>query len=287
MSDVALATCAAFPSGDEDAAALVAALAAVGVDARWQVWTDPDVDWSRSLVVLRSTWDYTLTAEVFLAWTRTVPRLANPADVVEWNSDKVYLRDLAAAGVPIVPTEFAAPGEPVRLPGAGDFVVKPSLGAGSRGAGRFDAGTAGSAAQEHVAGLHAAGRTVLLQPYLRDVDAQGETALIYLDGQFSHAVNKAALLPEPAVHGIHDDALYVEEMMTPHTATASELAAGAQVIDALAERFGAHQLYARVDLLPTADGPRLVELEVTEPSLFLGYADGAAERFAAAIASRL
>jgi len=289
VNDVALATCSDFPAGDEDAAALNAALAAAGVDSRWQVWNDPDVDWTRSLVVLRSTWDYTLHHDGFLAWTRSVPRLVNAADVVEWNSDKVYLRDLAAAGVAIVPTEFAAPGDAVPIPASGEFVVKPSVGAGSRGTGRFDASTSGAAedAAAHAAALHEAGRTVLVQPFLADVETLGETALIYLDGEFSHAVNKASLLPVSAVHGLHDDALYVEEMMTPHEVTQAELAAGAQVIDVLADRFGAHQLYTRVDLLPTPDGPRLVELEVTEPSLFLSFDDGAADRFAAAIARRV
>lgn len=289
MNDVALATCSELPDGDEDADELNAALAALGVRSRWCVWTDPDVAWADSLVVLRSTWDYTLHHDHFLAWTRSVPRLVNSADVVEWNSDKVYLRDLAAAGVAVVPTEFAAPDESVAFPAAGDFVVKPSVGAGSRGTGRFDASAPGAAqdAAEHAAALQEAGRTVLVQPFLADVEAQGETALIYIDGRFSHAVNKASLLPVSAVHGLHDDALYVEEMMTPHVVTDAELAAGAQVIDVLAGRFGGHQLYTRVDLLPSPDGPRLVELEVTEPSLFLSFGDGAADRFAAAIAGRL
>ncbi|HJQ42392.1 MAG TPA: hypothetical protein VJ831_04865 [Jatrophihabitantaceae bacterium] len=281
-----LATCAELPTGDEDADALNAALAAHGVHARWQVWNDPDADWSAPLTVLRSTWDYTPVREQFLQWTRSVPNLANPVDVLEWNSDKTYLRDLAAAELPIVPTTWAAPGDVVALPVDGEYVVKPSVGAGSRGAGRFAVGQ-DDAAHAHVAQLHDAGRVVLVQPYLGDVDAVGETALIYVDGAFSHAVRKGAMLPEGVVHPVDSHELFVEERITAHDATPDERAVGQRVTQFVRQRFGADLLYARVDLLPSADGPLLVELELTEPSLFLGYSDGAADRFASAIAARV
>jgi glutathione synthase/RimK-type ligase-like ATP-grasp enzyme len=283
---VALATCADLPEGDEDALALVESLAALGVAARWQVWDDPSADWGAGLTVIRSTWDYTPVRAKFVKWARSVPRLANVADIVEWNSDKVYLRDLASDGVPIVPTRWAAPGEVVTLPRAGEFVVKPSVGAGSRGAGRFVAG-ADSAALDHAARLHDAGRVVLVQPYLADVDTSGETALIYLDGNFSHAVQKGAMLPRGVTHPVDGHDLYVEERIEAHVPGADELEVGTRALDAVRRRFGADPLYARVDLLPSSEGPVVIEFELTEPSLFLGYSDGAADRFAAAIAAQL
>ena len=100
MSRVLLATCADLPDGDEDGEILTSALSDHGVDGRWQAWTDTTVDWSADLVVLRSTWDYTLAYGAFLDWARAVPRLANPIDVIVWNSDKTYLRDLSAAAIP-------------------------------------------------------------------------------------------------------------------------------------------------------------------------------------------
>lgn len=281
-----LATCADLPAGDEDAELLTAALGAAGVVARWQVWSDPGAEWSADLTVLRSTWDYTAMRERFVQWAYGIGSLANPASVVEWNSDKTYLRDLAAAGVPVVPTLWTAPGEVVELPVAGEFVVKPSVGAGSRGAGRFSPERAHEA-QAHVAHLHDAGRIVLVQPYLTDVDAIGETALVYVDATFSHAVRKGAMLPAGVTHPVDTHELYVEERIAPHVATADELAVGKKAMDVVRERFGDDLLYARVDLLPSPDGPLLIELELTEPSLFLGYAEGAADRFAAAIAARV
>lgn len=286
MTAVLLATCADLPTGDEDAALLDAALTARGLEPRWSVWDDPAVDWTAGPTVLRSTWDYTGRREEFLAWTRRVPRLANPPAVVAWNSDKTYLRDLAEAGIAIVPTEWVEPGRPVPLPVAGEYVIKPSVGAGSRGAGRFTPDRA-DAARTHAQALHDAGRVVLLQPYLADVDRVGETALVYVDGRYSHAVTKGAMLPETAANPLDLAAgeLFVEERILPADASPAERGLGEQVIGYVRERFG-DQLYCRVDLLPTPDGPVVIELELTEPSLFLDRADGAADRFADAIAAR-
>lgn len=281
---VLLATCAELPEGDEDAELLLAALAAADVPARWAAWTDAAIDWSNALVVLRSTWDYSTRRSNFLRWARAVPRLANAVGVVAWNTDKTYLADLAAAGVPTVPTRVVPVGEPAQLPTDGEYVLKPSVGAGSRGAGRF-AADRNEAAAEHVEQLHAAGRTVLVQPYLSGVDDDGERALIYLDGSFSHAVTKGAMLPAGTVHPVDGWELFVEEKITPAEPSSAELAVGEQAIAFVRERFGT-PLYARVDLLPAADGPLLVEFELTEPSLFLQHGDGAADRFAAAIAGR-
>jgi hypothetical protein len=282
---VLLATCAALPDGDEDADLLGPALAAAGVRFRWAPWPEiRDLD-DDTLVVLRSTWDYPERRAEFLAWVAGLRRVANDADVVAWNTDKLYLRDLAATGVPTVATTFAAPGEPVEFAGHDEFVVKPSVGAGSRGAGRFAAGSVG-AARAHAAQLHDAGRVVLVQPYLDAIDTVGETALIYLDGVFSHAIRKDAMLPAAIVHPVDGAALYVEEVVVARTPSSAELAVGAAALAAVRDRFGADQLYARVDLLPGPDGPVLVELELTEPSLFLQHEPGAAERFAAAIAAR-
>jgi glutathione synthase/RimK-type ligase-like ATP-grasp enzyme len=284
MAAVVLATCADLPDGDEDAPALVAALERLGLKARWQAWTDPGVSWADGLVVLRSTWDYAPRRAEFLDWARSVPWLVNPYEVVEWNTDKVYLAELAEAGIATVPTQIVPAGETAAFPAEGEFVVKPSVGAGSRGAGRFAADRHADAAA-HVAALHASGHTALVQPYLADVDVHGERALVYLDGVFSHAVTKGAMLVAAAAHPVAGEHLYVEERITPASAAPAELAVGERAVEFVVRRFGV-PLYARVDLLPSADGPVVVELEVTEPSLFLGHAYGATDRFAAAIAAR-
>lgn len=285
MRPLLLATCASYPDGDVDDRLLIGPLADSNVDARFAVWDDPDVDWSAATTVLRSTWDYTLRRAEFLRWVGEVPVLHNPAAVVRWNSDKLYLRELALAGLPVTPTTAVAPGDRPRFPDQ-EFVLKPSVGAGSRGAGRFRP-TATAAAERHVAALHDAGRTVLVQPYLDGVDEAGETALIYVDGAFSHAIRKGPMLAGDTDHDVAETSgLFLEENITSRRPSAAELAVGDRVLAFLAQRFGGAPLYARVDLLPGPSGPVVIEVELTEPSLFLGYADGAADRLAAAIATR-
>jgi len=286
---IAIATCAELPDGDEDAPRLRAALQRRGLRSEWRSWDDALLDWSAfDLVVVRSTWDYTGDREAFVRWAYSVDRLVNPADVIEWNTDKTYLRDLARAGLAVVPTDWALPGETIRPPESGEFVVKPSVGAGSKGAGRFAADQP-AAARDHAALLHRHGRTVMVQPYLGAVDTLGETALIYVDGQFSHAIGKAAMLPETTANGLDTKSsrsLYVHEKISPRLPGAAELALGAQAVDYVQSRFG-DLVYLRVDLLPSATGPVIIELELVEPSLFLEFDDGAADRLAAAIARRL
>jgi glutathione synthase/RimK-type ligase-like ATP-grasp enzyme len=297
MARVALASCSAFPAGDEDAGHLLHAFRAAGHDASWQVWDDAAVDWeSFDVTVVRATWDYTPRREEFLAWAGDLPLVLNPFPVLSWSSDKVYLRDLAAADVPTVPTTFVAPGEPLPHGLTGEYVVKPSVGAGSRGAGRFDLPADLDRATEHLAALHAAGRTALVQPYVTDVDTTGETAVVCLGGQVSHAARKAALLPASTVRELvapaqaDDHGLFLVESMSPATPTEAEQTVARQVLDYVGERFGLTPVYARIDLLPAEGGPVVVEAELVEPSLFLEYAPdpaAAAGRLVTAVAALL
>ncbi len=279
-----------MPTGDGDDLPLLPALADRGIEASMVAWDQPGVDWSSfDATVIRATWNYTGRREDFLAWIASVPRLYNPASVVLPNTDKAYLSALADAGLPVVPTQLVPPGTEPKLPEYGEFVLKPSLGAGSRGAGRFDAGQpdAHRQALEHADRLHAAGRTVLVQPYLDAVDTAGETALIYFDGVFSHAIRKGAMLEPGARYGIDADALYIEERISARQPSASELAVAERVLEYTHAALEEPLLYARIDLLPGPDGPVVVELELVEPSLFLGFADGAADRLADAISARV
>lgn len=282
MTRVALATSSFLGDLEADERLVLEPLRALGVDARPAVWDDPAEDWPAfDLVVVRSVWDYTDRREAFVAWARSVPRLANPAEVIAWNTDKRYLAELAAAGIATVPTTFLEPGDAVAVPdGAGEVVVKPTVSAGSRDTGRYAAADPGATA--HAEALLAAGRTVMVQPYLEGVDSAGETALVSFAGSYSHAIRKAALLAPGAAPR---DEPELSEAIAPRTPSAVEHAVADRVLAFVSERFG-EPLYARVDLVPGADGePVLIELELTEPSLFLGTDPRAPERLARAIAA--
>lgn len=284
-AEVMLATCADLPTGDPDDGDLVAALAALGIRGRWADWRGPAEAFADSLTVIRSTWDYTDRREQFLTWADAVPRLANPAPILRWNTDKAYLRELADAGLPVTATQWVLPGQAADLDQPADYVIKPAVGAGSRFAGRFAPGDRAKA-EAHLQALHATGATAMVQPYVDAVDTVGEAAMVYLDGVYSHAITKHAMLPPGTVHEDVTERLFVQERIVARVPSAAERAVADDVAAYVRDRFGP-LLYTRIDLLPDPAGPVVIELELTEPSLFLTYAEGACDRFAAAIAGRL
>jgi len=220
---------------------------------------------------VRSTWDYAERREEFLAWARTLPRVLNPVEVLEWSSDKQrYLTDLRSAGVPIVPTTFVGPGEPFEPPPEA-FVLKPSISAGGRSSARFEPGES-EAAQALLRRIHAEGRTAMVQPFLGEAV---ETGLVYIAGELSHAVRRSVPLPRAGERHV----LYLEEEIEACDASPGERELAERALGVA----GRDLLYGRVDLL----GGAVLELEVCEPSLYLSYGEGAAERFAAAIAAAL
>jgi glutathione synthase/RimK-type ligase-like ATP-grasp enzyme len=264
-----------MPELHGDDVLLLDALRERGADVRPAVWDDAAVDWAAfDLVVVRNTWDYVPRLEAFLDWAARVPRLANPVDVLRWNTDKRYLRMLSAVGVPVVPTTWVEPGE-AHEPFAGEHVVKPVVSAGARDTARYGAGADST---PHVRSLLADGRAVLVQPYLTGVDVEGETALLFVDGAYSHCARKAPVLAPGA--GDPDEVEITARTPTPAQRRVAEAALSAVP-------FPPPLLYARVDLLPGGDGePVVVELELTEPSLFLATSAGAAGRLADAVLRR-
>jgi len=300
---IALVTAREAVALDPDMPPLLDALAAAGVTADTPCWDDLDVDWSQyDAALLRSTWDYVDRIDEFLAWCdrcAAATMLLNPTEIVRWNTDKHYLAGLAEASVPVVPTRFVEPGADAatelgaflaggpasctvgHAPAFDEFVVKPAVGAGSRDAARYGHDEA-SAARGHVQRLVEAGRSVLLQPYLARVDVQGETAVLYLGGAYSHAIRKGPLLRRGA--GLVEG-LFAPEDIRPREAGAEELAVAAAAYRAIP--FAA-PAYARIDLIRDDRGlPVVLELELTEPSLFLAHASGSAEQFVRRLVQRL
>ena len=287
MTRIALASCAELPGLDDEGQLLLAALRERGATAESPVWDDDAVDWAEfDVVVVRGTWDYVPKLPRFLAWAEHVAevgRLLNPAPVLRWNTDKRYLRELEQAGIPIVPTHFLEPGDgPSHEFEDVEHVVKPVVSAGSRDTLRIGAHEV-DRAHAHASSLLDAGRAVMVQPYLHEVDEHGETALLHLDGRYSHAVRKGPLLRAgmELVEG-----LYAEEEMSVREPSAAERELAEAVLAAVPGGLGEGLLYARVDLLPSPDGPRLLELELTEPSLFLDHHPPSVDALASAILRR-
>lgn len=277
---LALVTCDEARDVDSDLPLLARELPEAAIVS----WTDPEIDWSAfRTVVLRSPWDYHRRRPDFLAWATAVSAesaLWNPLAVVVWNTDKRYLAELCGQGIPIVPTTFLADvGAVERFRAAGglrgDLVVKPTVGASASGvlATRGDE----DAAIEHARALLSAGLTPMVQPHVEGIEDHGETGLVYLRGEFSHAFRRRVVL-RPA--GEVDGDVLGEERSVARSASAAERSIGDAVMARLPET-----AYARIDLVPAADGPVVLEVELTEPSLFLHLDEGAPARAAAAFRS--
>jgi glutathione synthase/RimK-type ligase-like ATP-grasp enzyme len=280
MPRVAFATYRDGP-GEADDAPAADALRRAGVDVALAVWDDADVAWAAfDAVVIRSTWDYHLRADEFARWVSTFStpdsRLWNPPAAVLWNMNKRYLLGLERRGVHVVPTEYvtAADGPHLRSVlarrGWDEAVVKPAYGAGAHGTWRTSLATA-EADHARFAQQLATG-DLLVQRYMPQVTA-GEWSLVFLGGEYSHAVLKR---PAGGDFRVHEH--------LGGTVARAEPGQGLieQARDAVAA-VGQPLPYARVDAVERGGQLVLMELEIIEPSLFLGFAAGAGQRFADAL----
>ncbi len=272
---IALVNCHPLTEPDIDEAPLLGALRAAGHDAECLAWNRPGSDASGyDVAVLRATWDYHERLDDFLAWcerTAGVTRLVNGPDVVRWNAHKGYLLELERAGVPIVPSALVERGCGTTWRDAAgawdDVVVKPAVGAGSAGALRINASNA-DAGDAHWREW-VAQRDMLVQPYLKRVESGGERAIVWIDGAFTHAIEK-----EPRFHD------GVERVSARESVTREERALAERALAAANKDV----LYARVDVMDLDDGSlALSELELIEPSLFLPHSEEAVARLVAAI----
>jgi glutathione synthase/RimK-type ligase-like ATP-grasp enzyme len=278
---VALVTCRDLPDLDEDDRPVKTLLEARGAVVLTPAWDAGPFD--ADLVVIRNTWDYTTRRAAFLAFIDDVAArttLANPADVIRDNSDKIYLERLQALGVPTVPTVSLAQGTAdaaavdaalARLPSSSGYVLKPRVGAGSRATIKVPSTATGVAEAKAFLVEHLPREPLLIQPFLPRIDV-GEASLIYIDGAFSHAVNKT---PKGGDFRSQPD---FGAQVVAHAPSAAQRALADRVMHLVG---GARLLYARVDLVVGLDGaPALIEAELTEPSLYLAWDDGAAARLA-------
>lgn len=289
-SAIALVSCAEARNHDTDLPFLVRAFGDRGVIADVVNWDDSAVQWStyRS-VIIRSPWDYHRRYSEFISWVQQVSQLTtlhNAQDIIQWNTDKIYLQELIDVNIPVIPTTYVQGAEDLVLANdliKGDVVVKPTISAGSNNTERYISSP--SAAAAHIASLIDSGRVAMVQPYQRFIDERGETGMLYFNGEYSHAFRKGAIL---ATGDNVKNGLYTEEDIGPRDASREERELGDDVMDFVVQKFGVAPLYARVDVVRGSGGyPVLMELEMAEPSLYLHTARDSAARFVSAFVSQI
>ncbi|WNG54506.1 hypothetical protein F0U59_06675 [Archangium gephyra] len=265
--DVALVTASTFPECLPDEHLLTQALAARGLKAGPVIWDDPAVDWSRfRLALIRTAWDSDARREEFVAWAERAGArcpLWNPPEVLRWNTHKGYLRELAERGIATVPTAWLERGSRPDVKallaerGWADAVVKPAVSAGARDTLRVRRPEDFPAAQALVERVlpH---KDMMVQPYLPSVEGHGERSILFLGGEHTHAIKR-----QPALSG---NPGYDATAAEPAPSSEDERAFARQVLAAT----GFELLYARVDVARDEHGGLLLmELEITEPNLFL------------------
>lgn len=261
---ITLVTHRALPLGAPDDRLLADAITSRRIAVRFAVWNDPGIDWTVTpMALVRSAWDYHHAPQSWAAWIETTHRLTtlvNAPSLLHWSSDKRYLVELQRRGVPCVPTVVIESGENELLraitkkQGWDEIVVKPVFGASSQGVSRFGPDAIDLYGQAHLTALLKRGAAVV-QPYLRGVETARERSLVFIAGEFTHAFTKRAF------SGIAVDAADIRL----YDASDTERQVGLEAIAALSEQ----PVYARVDLVPTDTGPKLMELELVEPDLGL------------------
>ena len=274
--------CGDLPGVVDDDGPAARALETRGVTVVPVSWDAPGVEWpSFDAVVIRSTWDYHLHPARYEQWLRDRAadgtRLWNPPGAVLGNLHKRYLADFARMGVPVVPTAFLEAAEGRVLSGVLDdlgcdeAVVKPAVSANAKGTWRVARASADEAQPAFEA--QAREEDLLVQPYLPEVASEGEWSLMFFGGRYSHAVLKRPASGE----------FRVQEHLGGGAAPAEP---PQEIIDqahAALDACGADLLYARVDGIRRDGRFLLMELEINEPTLFIGSSPGAADRFADAI----
>jgi glutathione synthase/RimK-type ligase-like ATP-grasp enzyme len=279
---VRLVTTAHLPVPDGDTPRLAAALTQRGLTVDVADWNYEGVDWSTAaLTVVRSPWDYVDHLDAFLAWAARVDAVSalwNPLALLEWNTHKAYLLDVRERGAPIVPTVVLLGGSAASLDGICDaqgwnaVVVKPAVASGARGARRSEVGDLD--AQAHLDALLAEG-DVLVQQFVPTIAEEGEWSVVLVNGQIAHALRKR---PAAGDYRVQEEWGGTAELVTPSDSLADLATRVYAVLPTPA-------LYARIDIVSIAGRWHLMEIEVTEPYLWLELAPNTTELLADAIAS--
>lgn len=271
---VAVVTSSNAAALSKDDPILLDALRRAGHEAVHRLWDDGASYRDFDLAVIRSTWDYAFRIGEFRHWLREVATqvpLLNTPEILEWNLDKHYLLELAARGVAIVPTRIAADEAEAEVAVQAlwdegeEAIVKPVISCGSWGLSHLPPGTALERGK--------APGPYLVQPFASEVRDQGELSLIYIAGQFQHAIRKTPKAGDIRVQKEFGASYRIE------TASDEALELGAAAIAACP---GA-TLYARADIIERRGRLELMELELLEPELFLSLAPEAADTLVAAI----
>ncbi len=241
------------------------------------------------LAYLGTPWDYTEAKDEFLMRLAALEAagviVCNPVEVIRWNADKLYLRELEQRGAPSIPTLWPECAGPDEVRAAFDqfscerVVVKRRVGAGAIGQDSFTRANPPPADWR-------IDQPAMIQPFLPAIQREGELSFIFVGGRLSHALAKRAQPGEYRIQSLYGG---IEEALHPAPA---DRAAAEAVMTMLP--FDEPPLYARIDMVRMDSGQlAVIEAELIEPYLYpeqgpdFGkmFADATIDRFASRASS--
>jgi glutathione synthase/RimK-type ligase-like ATP-grasp enzyme len=268
----------ASPTAENEDDTLLNFLKEKGLSIEKVIWNDKDVLWENyNLAILKSPWDYFDLIEDFYNWLAMLQsknvKLLNPIEIVKWNADKHYLKDIAQAGLNVAQSIFLNKGENINLTNyievfnGEPFIVKPCVSGGSKNTFKVDLANAEEINQKLKTLLTE--EDFIIQPFIKEIETEGEWSFLFFGGKFSHCLLKKAKNGDFRVQH------YLGGSIHPQNPPQHLLQSAQQYVD----EFAADCLYARVDGIEVKGNFVLMELELIEPYLFLNTNNNSYENY--------
>lgn len=285
MKKIIFATYDEAPELNSEDSVLLGSLSKIDIVADVSPWSNQKTNWENyDAVIVRSTWDYYKRYSEFSQWLGQLQIIQknvwNPVPVLKWNSNKKYLQEFEKKGIKIIPTIWLnkndTPLEEIMKNNSWDrAVIKPTVSAGSFHTYNLTIENSRKVERdiEPLFGQY----DFMLQPFMSEVVDEGEWSLLFFNGTFSHAVLKT---PKSGDFRVQPKYGSLVRLVSPSEKIISD---AKKIVWSVNEPL----LYARVDGIIRNDEFYLMELELIEPMLFLGYSEHADQRFTNAIAERL
>ncbi|WP_138429274.1 ATP-grasp domain-containing protein [Fodinibius saliphilus] len=257
----------------------------------WKVdeisWRNKSVDWDQyEAVIIRSPWDYQEAPNAFIEVLEEIESstaiLENSLDIVKWNINKRYLRDLENDGIEIVPTLWQDEFHEDQLPSffdeldSDEIVIKPTISAGADNT--FWVKETNQ--QEYINILTSVfkDQPFLVQPFMQNIVNEGEFSVFFFGDTYSHTILKTPKVNDFRVQEEHGGRLKKVKPEKQLLSIARESLANITPLP----------LYTRADYVRTDDNSfALMELELIEPSLYFNMDSESPERFAEVFNNRM